>query len=466
MEVREGRVDISWSLVVGASLHWSSMLYLSLGPSQAIATGASDMLLWLHTPLVALLALVATLVPRLLEREVTRGAAEVISMASGVIALLILIGRAWSAVPENPSVAIAFELAVGINIGVMVLLWGFAFASLDKRSAGKNAALTALLSIMLALLIRPFAQVFEVGLAFSGIICRLASASVLLTRTVRFACVRRSPNAKARPALVRFYASRALLGAAIGVLYGAGTTDARLTFSSLTLVVIGFVIAAILMRTFLRVKDSLYGFLPVTPLIFVGLIFIPFAAGGSTALGVMAPTILWLCWIFTSSFQLSGLKETFGMSEARLSFSEKAVLMAGWTLGMLMSNSVISLTGLDPLALMASYGALVWATYTSFRTVYNRREDAFISQLESQRTKRDARVFDELTSRYGLTKREREVMEMLASGYTRPYICKTLSISDGTARAHAFHVYQKLGVHKKDDLLKLVRDTETATDAD
>ena len=33
-------------------------------------------------------------------------------------------------------------------------------------------------------------------------------------------------------------------------------------------------------------------------------------------------------------------------------------------------------------------------------------------------------------------------------------------MSDETARTHAAHVYQKLGVHKKDDLLALVQKVE------
>lgn len=45
---------------------------------------------------------------------------------------------------------------------------------------------------------------------------------------------------------------------------------------------------------------------------------------------------------------------------------------------------------------------------------------------------------------------------MLAEGYTRAYIRGALDVSDGTAKAHIAHVYVKLGIHHKDDLLDYI----------
>ncbi len=57
---------------------------------------------------------------------------------------------------------------------------------------------------------------------------------------------------------------------------------------------------------------------------------------------------------------------------------------------------------------------------------------------------------------YGLTKREREVMEMLARGRNRAYIEDKLVISRNTVNAHVKHVYAKLGIHSHQDLLDMV----------
>jgi DNA-binding NarL/FixJ family response regulator len=52
-----------------------------------------------------------------------------------------------------------------------------------------------------------------------------------------------------------------------------------------------------------------------------------------------------------------------------------------------------------------------------------------------------------------LTRREREVMELLGSGQKNAEIAKALQISTETARTHAKHVYRKLGVTSRGDLL-------------
>lgn len=56
-----------------------------------------------------------------------------------------------------------------------------------------------------------------------------------------------------------------------------------------------------------------------------------------------------------------------------------------------------------------------------------------------------------------LTPRETEIMQLLAEGRSVPIICERLVISEGTARTHVKHIYQKLGVHNRQELLNLVR---------
>lgn len=63
-----------------------------------------------------------------------------------------------------------------------------------------------------------------------------------------------------------------------------------------------------------------------------------------------------------------------------------------------------------------------------------------------------------IASDYGLTKREVEVLELLAEGRDGPYIQEKLSISRNTFKSHSLHIYQKLGISSKQKLLDLVRD--------
>jgi DNA-binding CsgD family transcriptional regulator len=58
-----------------------------------------------------------------------------------------------------------------------------------------------------------------------------------------------------------------------------------------------------------------------------------------------------------------------------------------------------------------------------------------------------------IAERYGLTPREADTLRILADGYSLPYIQEKLFISRGTATTHALHIYQKLGIHRRDELL-------------
>ena len=64
---------------------------------------------------------------------------------------------------------------------------------------------------------------------------------------------------------------------------------------------------------------------------------------------------------------------------------------------------------------------------------------------------------DEIAREAGLTPREAEVFALLAQGRSIPYIRDELIISRETAATHAKHIYAKLGVHSRQELIDLVR---------
>jgi DNA-binding CsgD family transcriptional regulator len=65
-----------------------------------------------------------------------------------------------------------------------------------------------------------------------------------------------------------------------------------------------------------------------------------------------------------------------------------------------------------------------------------------------------------LAVRHGLSEREVEVMELLARGRSRSYIAERLIISENTVRWHGKHLYAKLSIHTKQELLTLIEDLE------
>ncbi len=61
-----------------------------------------------------------------------------------------------------------------------------------------------------------------------------------------------------------------------------------------------------------------------------------------------------------------------------------------------------------------------------------------------------------LQEQYRLTSRETEILELIARGYTVSRIAEKHVVSENTVRTHTKHIYTKLGVHKKQELIAMV----------
>lgn len=57
----------------------------------------------------------------------------------------------------------------------------------------------------------------------------------------------------------------------------------------------------------------------------------------------------------------------------------------------------------------------------------------------------------------GLTDREADVLKLLAQGFSQAAISERLFIGAGTVHTHRAHVYQKLDVHSRQELIDLVQ---------
>ena len=67
-----------------------------------------------------------------------------------------------------------------------------------------------------------------------------------------------------------------------------------------------------------------------------------------------------------------------------------------------------------------------------------------------------AAACERMAKRHGLSRRELDVLLLLARGRTLPYIESQLFISNSTARTHARNIYRKLDVHTKQALINMV----------
>ena len=66
---------------------------------------------------------------------------------------------------------------------------------------------------------------------------------------------------------------------------------------------------------------------------------------------------------------------------------------------------------------------------------------------------------NQLSQECGLSNRESQVFSYLARGYSQSYIADCLFVSGNTVKTHCRHIYDKLHVHSKNELLALVEKT-------
>lgn len=74
---------------------------------------------------------------------------------------------------------------------------------------------------------------------------------------------------------------------------------------------------------------------------------------------------------------------------------------------------------------------------------------------EERRALSKQRLRELLAERYGLTSREKEVLEYLAKGRNAHYIAEQLFISEGTVKSHIARIYRKMGIHTQQELLDI-----------
>ena len=67
---------------------------------------------------------------------------------------------------------------------------------------------------------------------------------------------------------------------------------------------------------------------------------------------------------------------------------------------------------------------------------------------------------EKLAQEYGLTRREGEILGLLVRGRSKAHIAEAFIISENTVRGHVKHIYAKLGIHNKQELLDLFEATE------
>lgn len=443
-------------LVMGSALYWAAVGFLYLEPA---ASDFDAIGLWTSAAKYAFLVVMIVCVYGVMRGMGIRRGRRVIACAVLIASLVLEVVAMRDGWRQAGLLHIGLEFFV---IGSFMILWGLAFASFDKQKAAQNVVATILLAVLV--LVGGFAISEWVPLSQLTYGLYGASAIIILVGRVPCANHRRKTVGGQRSHKAVSAAQRLAFGVVLGFSNQVAWLAEALVPGGFFMGLSAAIVVACLVLT-LRAPDGLYTVLPALLLVAVGALYLPFFEGGLPSAVWANAGVVWIAWSAFSAVQLSDLKESYGMSELDVCLADKLLLALGFLGGgCLWAVLSVLAAGFD---VSRANGLCVFSTtvvlvlgsvYSVARLVGARHEDAVRDELARTRGEREEEVYDRLAREAALSKREREVMKMLAKGYTSVYICEELGVSAGTAKAHVSHIYQKLGIHRKDELLRLIEE--------
>lgn len=258
----------------------------------------------------------------------------------------------------------------------------------------------------------------------------------------------------------RFIATSATQGVAIGlvVAYFAFSQNFNTAWNSLSYILAALLVVATIAVFRMDFNKTVYqiGF----PLVGVGMVLAATLSGQLCAIGfvlqitgfIYLDLILWALGSY--------LIRNCNQPAMWISTCPTTSLMAGRTIGMLaglfLFHSIPSASGTDAIFLVAAFLVILASLFmSSSRNMYTGWGFVRPGSLgEDAKLERTCQIIAKDT---GLTKREVDILQHIASGEARSTMAKNLYISKNTVKTHLRSIYRKLSVHSEAELKEYIR---------
>lgn len=441
-------------LILGSSLYWASVILSFMFEDTSNSPAANPSFVMSSYTIVACLIALMLCCKATLSQGSKRRA-----LATFMIFIIIVYSIGEVFAPRLPVFSLVIRLLYLIVVAFQMVLWGFAYASLEKTRACQNTCCAVLAATLLVLLIACVSKL--VSLPYIPQAFNIIAAMILMSGRVY--CADHHHHREQRPIIptIAFLLTRFGFGFCMGfctqVPQHISITDGNLPY-----LILGIATMFSALIVCLTISDRLYSAIPSLLIVGIASLLLPFINQGITALVALSAGFIWLAWAVLSAAQLSELKESLGVSELVICIVEKSLLSLSIVAGAffyMVLNQAINLAeigALDIIVVTPTWMLILIAMYIMARLVVSRKEDEYAVLLQTSNRQKASELYQGIAQEFHLSDREREVVEMMAEGYSRTYIRNVLNVSEGTVKAHVAHIYQKLQIHRKDDLLDLV----------
>lgn len=461
--------------MVGFGLYWSWVdcaLFMPILYDPAVADALQLPLLHLFVMAVAVLLSALVLVSKKSASLVSKRTLAFFSLLCFVgNGLLLVAGMHYSTV----AVVVA-ALACGLGMGIGALSWGYLVSSYHVEGASVCIPGTFVAAVLFG-----FAVNVMIPLASQVVVMLLPVASgLLLFLVVRLenrdfdldaknGQIEDKPNPSSRSALfeevpIHFLVILFLFCAAFGIMQYLLVLphDEATAIIGSNIAVRGLISLVVLIGfgVFSWKPDVAYkiGLLLIT----AGFLAAPFTKSISvSSVVVMAG---YTCFDMMGWIVVAALVARYRADAPRIiALARVAALggvLAGGVVGTFLvswawsddANMAITMTAVAYLLVAAAILLLYGGSSSVWRLM---RKDAVSIDAVQQATDESIR---DLAIGYHLTPREAEVLGWFVSGRSIPWIAAKIGVSEGTVRSHTRHIYEKTGVHSRQELLDRVQE--------
>lgn len=378
---------------------------------------------------------------------------------------------------------IAGGAATGIGSAVLLMSFGVSFGQCDIATIVTSTALSLVVGIVVFALVSnldllsPLNAVVTALLPFVECWCLYLCSSVLVDK-LEFAAV--TLKVKKVPFALRICAPSLLFGFALGSIRGQAIADMHLVGDlgvQVACISVAALAACALMIAVMLVQHQHLNFMfrTLLPLIAVALVAVYFI-DDVTPLTTFAFLLCYLLFEGAMWVSYGDITQRFRLTSFIVYGFGRGSLALGTLVGALATAHIAELGSAlgSPSTMIVTLACIVVGFGTlprgsEIRAVVIGESDNPVREMveraqspdapvppEKARAGRFKRACEQVANRYLLSKKETEVLFLLAKGRNAAYIQEQLYISEGTARTHMRHIYKKLDIHTQQELMDLV----------
>lgn len=105
--------------------------------------------------------------------------------------------------------------------------------------------------------------------------------------------------------------------------------------------------------------------------------------------------------------------------------------------------------------------ALIYLVFNIWTVLFLYKNNFFIASSDYDNVVLDScagsYTIDEIAGRFNLTKREKEMIQLVYKGYSNPEISTRLNITTGTVKRHIQNIYKKMDIKNRYELIYLIK---------